>query len=444
MTHDREHRRRLDPRRRRTRGVNGARLRLEFRRASLPSLAFASGLAVMAVIVAYYLINISPGFGRDSYKVRFAVPQNYGVFPGFDDVRFRGVPVGTIEKAERDGSRLILVAKLRKDAGVVYNDAKAQIRPITPLNDVYLDIVDPGTKAAGRATPDRPLDESQTQTSTTVPDVLDIFDEDVQRNTYRILDQLGNGMADGGARLRRAFLALEPFLTDAGQLTQQIALRETDTKQLITNTALLTRALADRERGLRRLVATGSATVGTLGASSGALDQTVAELAPTLEQLQSSLRAVRGVVGDVNSGVTSLYPVADRLPTALTSLQALAPTLDDAATALRTPVAKLAPFAGELGRVANHLAPITAAFRPLVPTVNRTSRNLVDCEKGVIGFFQWNASLTKFGDANGPVPRGNLAFGVPDSGVSKLKRSPVQACTPGMPPAGVVTEKDKN
>jgi len=432
-----------DPRRRITEGVTRARLKTEARRAWRPSMIFLAGLALTFAIGASLFASISQIFGKQTYEVRFAVDEDYGVFEGFDDVRFRGVPAGTITKVERDGARLIVVATIRKDEGVVYKNARAQIRPITPLNDVYLDVVDPGTPDAGRADPQRPLDERQTETSVTVPDVLNIFDADVRGSTARLLDDLGNGMDDGGARLRRSFVALGPFLRQAGALTEQVAARQHATRRLIHNTAVLTRELGRRETELKRLVETGAATVGTLGGERDGLDRTLSELGPTVTELKASLAAVRGVVTDVDTGVKSLYPVAGKLDKALGSLRSLNTTLGPAVTGLRGPVRTLVPWVRELDAVADRLEPIAKALRPQAPTLNRTTQRVVDCEQGVIGFFQWNTSLSKFGDENAPIPRGNLAFGVPAAGLpGEPLRQPIQACAPGLPPRGVPSKED--
>jgi virulence factor Mce-like protein len=433
----------LDPRKRLTSGITRSRLQAEARKASRPTVLFIVGIILTGGIASYLLTNISSVFGHGSYEVRFAVNEDYGVFAGFDDVRFRGVPAGTITKVQRDGARLILVAKIRKDKGIVYQDARAQIRPITPLNDVYLDVVDPGTPAAGRAKPGRPLTEAQTQTSVSVPDVLNVFDADVRQSTARLLDQLGNGMADGGAKLNRAFIALGPFLRQAGDLTRQVALHDATTKRLIHNTAVLTTELGRRDTELKRLVKTGAATVGTLQQHSGDLDSTLAQLGPTFTELRSSLASVRGVVDDVDAGLASLNPVATKLPGALASVRSLNRTLGPAIAQLQQPVKTLTPFVGRLRQVADRLEPIATALRPQVPTLNRLTQRLVSCEKGVIGFFQWNTSLAKFGDANGPVLRGNLAVGVPSTGLpGESLRTPEAACTPGPVVRGVPLAKD--
>ena len=232
------------------------------------------------------------------------------------------MPAGTIEAVQRDGTQLVILARIRSQYGPVYRNARAEVRPITPLNDVYLDITDPGTPSAGRAVAGQPLPQSQTTTSVTVPDVLDGLTSDARQNAYRLLDNLGNGLSDGGLKLRQAFVQLGPFLQDAGTLTRAVALHQTETEDLIHDAAVLTATLATRQAQLKRLVATGAATFGTLQQSSGDLNATLTQLAPTVEQLNSTLVSVRSVLGTVNGGLTRLIPVANELPGGLHDLRA--------------------------------------------------------------------------------------------------------------------------
>jgi hypothetical protein len=100
-------------------------------------------------------------------------------------------------------------------------------------------------------------------------------------------------------------------------------------------------------------------------------------------------------------------------------------------------VSALVPFAAALRSVAGPLHGTAAALTPQVPAIDRTTLDLQRCHTGVIGFFQWNTSLTKFGDLRGPVPRGNLAFNFPDSGAPGLAtRIPGRNCVVGAPTIG--------
>jgi virulence factor Mce-like protein len=433
----------IDPREYISEGLTRERLRMEAKRAARPTVVLIAGLALAFVIFAYLLTHISKTFGSSTYEVRLASNSAFGIFEGFDAVRFRGVEAGTIAKIERRGDQIVLVAKIKKKYGPVYKNARAALRPITPLNDMYLDIVDPGTPAAGKADPNVPLPASQTSNMVTVPDVLDTLGTDQRVAANQLLDQLGNGMADGGVRLRRAFVAVTPFLQQAGELTRQIAVREGATKRLISNTAILTTELGRRERILKRLVASGAATLGTLQQGSGDLDDTLAQLGPTFTELRASLAAVRGAVDDIDAGVKGLYPVAERLPQSLASVRRLTADLDPALRKLKPAIIPVRSWVVALNIILRAGGPAADSVQAQVPVISRLTQRLIDCEKGVIGFFQWNASLSKYGDLTAPIPRGNLAIGVPDAGVPGAPtRQPEKACTPGFPPRGIPTQED--
>ena len=64
---------------------------------------------------------------------------------------------------------------------------------------------------------------SQTQSPVNLADVLNTFQPDVRAQLYNMLDQLGNGLQDRGAYLRRAFALLAPFLQVAGNAAGQLA-----------------------------------------------------------------------------------------------------------------------------------------------------------------------------------------------------------------------------
>jgi phospholipid/cholesterol/gamma-HCH transport system substrate-binding protein len=433
-----------DPRARRSSGVTRRRLAQEGRRAARPLVTITLGAVLLIAIAAWFVVNISQTFGRSTYDLRFAVGNAFGIFAGGDEVRFRGVPAGTIEAVERHGTQLVILARIRSQYGPVYRNAHAELRPITPLNDVYLDITDPGTPSAGRAVANRPLPQSQTTTSVTVPDVLDGLTADARQSAYRLLDNLGNGLADRGLKLRQAFVQLGPFLSEAGTLTRAVALHQSETEQLVHDAALLTTTLATRQAQLKRLVATGAATFGTLQQSSGDLGATLAQLAPTVQQLDSTLGSVRSVLGTVDGGLDSLIPVANALPTGLFQLRSLARVLDPAATRLTPAARATTPFVERVRDLLGPASQITAGLLPQTPVINRTATDLVKCRTGVIDFFQWNASLTKMGDTTGgPVPRGNLAFGIPSPN-TQLLRDPIQACTPGTPERYMIQPGDEH
>lgn len=436
----------LDVRARRTRSINRARVKLELNRGSRPALVVALGLVLFAGLFAFTLRRVSPTTLSSTYRVSFAVSNVTGVKAGLDEVRIKGVPVGEIEKIDVRRDRPVLVAKIDKKWGRIYRNARAELRPNTALQDMYLDILDRGTPGAGTATAGSPLPPTQTKLPVNVSDVLNVFGPSQRTSMRTLLSDLGNGMADRGRSLRALFVTLVPFVQNAGLITKALAEREPDVRQLVHNTALLTRELGARQQDLRTLVREGTSTLGALGESAPDLDATLRELPPTLTAVNSSFAATTSILGDVDAAVRALGPVADNLPSSLSGLRDLGVQLQPALRALEKPVGALVPLAAAIRPLSASLKSTVDALQPQTDTVDKVTRDMALCKNGIIGFFQWNASMSKFGDSRGPIPRGNVAIGAQSSGlINDPGEGAPQACSPGKTIGGrVPTAKDKH
>jgi virulence factor Mce-like protein len=427
----------IEVRERRTERINQARLRLELRRAARPLLVVSLGLAVGLACALYVAVHVSRTLLSSTFQVKFAVGDATGVVAGLDEVRFKGIPAGTITGVQLNDGHPVLTAQVQSRYGPIYRNAQAELRPNTALEDMYLDIVDRGTPAAGRANSTDPLASSQTQTSVSIDDVLDAFRSDQRVELRTLLDVLGNGLRDRGAALRTAFVQLAPLLRVAGNISDQLAQRGPLTRALVHDSAQLTTELGDRQQQLRTLLDAGSAVLASLQSSDNNLAATLNALPPTLSDLRSSFAAVQAVLPPVDTAVRSLYPVAADLPSALAGLRSLSSVADPAVRALQPPVRRLVPLAGALVPLSGNLSAAIDALTPQTGTIDHTTQDLVSCKSGIQGFFQWDASMAKFGDVRGPVPRGNVVFGGGSNGVvnGPFEYAP-QACTPGSPIGG--------
>lgn len=422
----------IEVRDRRTERLNTARLQLEVRRAVRPTVVVLLGLAVGLLCALYVAVHVSRTLLSSTFQVKFAVTDASGVVPGLDEVRFKGIPAGTITGVAEQGGRAVLTVTVQSKYGPMYRDARAELRPNTALDDMYLDIVDRGSRAAGRATSSTPLADAQTQTAINIDDVLNVFRSDQRVQLRTLLDSLGNGLRDRGASLRTAFVELVPLLRVAGNISDQLAARAPLMRRLVHNTATLTAELGGRQQQLGTLLDAGSAVMATLQASSGNLGATLGELPPTLSELQSSFATVRNVLPRLDTAISALEPVAAELPGSLAALRHLSSSANPALQALEQPVARLVPFAQQLVPLAANLSSAVDQLAPQVGTIDHTTRDLVACKQGVQGFFQWDASMSKFGDIRGPVPRGNVVIGGGSNGVVNVPNEYApQACTPG-------------
>ncbi|MEA2170913.1 MAG: phospholipid/cholesterol/gamma-HCH transport system substrate-binding protein [Solirubrobacteraceae bacterium] len=425
-------------RERRNDRFNRTRLKLELRRGAKPTAVVLIGIALAILIAGYITSKVSRTLFSSTEEVSFAVDDATGVLASQDEIRVKGIRAGTITNVRMADGHPLITAKVQKQYGPIYRNARAVLRPNTPLQDIYLDVLYRGTPDGGKATTDFPVPASRTQVAVRVDDVLSVFSPDVRDRLRTLLDQLGNGMADRGQSLRQVFVAAAPLLAAAGRLSDQLAARQPLVKRLVHNTAVLTQELGRRDDTLRTLVASGSRAVGTLQDGRADLDAILRELPGTLTAIDTSFTAVRSVTGDVDDALVALRPVADKVGPALTDLRQLSAVASPAVQKLQTPVTQLVPLAQALPPLTRNLSTAVSSLSTQTDTLSKVTRDLVTCKKGVQRFFQWNVSIVKFGDNRGASPRGNVAEGSPAS------LEAVPACTPGQALGGRPVDLEKD
>jgi ABC-type transporter Mla subunit MlaD len=391
--------------------VSPALLRLELRRAIKPLIKLAIGFAVAIAAGAYILNNINGGIGS-THTMRFEIADATGVVPGRAEVRFYGIAAGEITAATLEHGHSVLTVTVADKFGPVYRNAQAEVRPNTALQDMYLDIVNRGTPSAGVAGPGYTVPLSQTQSPTNLAAVLSTFQPDVRAQLYNLIDQLGNGLADRGADIRRTFVLLAPFLQIAGNASHQLAAQSTLTARLVHNAAALSSLLASRSTQLHQLVTSGGGALQALSTEGGRpLRHTIQQLPPTLTALQTFLTQADGLLPPLNAAAGALQPVADQLPSSLTNLKRLGVSAAPALRRLQTPVRELVPLANQLQPFASDLAGSLNRIAPQVTDVNALTQDLAHCTVQINEFFNWDASMAKFHVDIGQQVRGNANFG---------------------------------
>jgi ABC-type transporter Mla subunit MlaD len=429
----------IDVRDRITERINRARLALEIRRGAGPLVVVLVGVAIGLGCALYVLANIGKSLYTGTRELKIELADARGIIKGGrQELRFKGIQAGTIGDVRLEGGHAVATVKLYKEFGPIYRDARVTLRPNTALEDMYIDILDRGTRSAGVATVKDPLLARQVEDTVQAEDVLNALQPDVRVHMATLLRNLGNGLDDRGDDLRTAFVNAVPFVENADRLLAELAERRRLTQALISDTASLTGELGRRDASLRRLVGTAGVTLRTLEERSPELDATIAELPPTLERIDSSFAAVRDVLPAVDDAVDGLVPVAERLPASLAGLRRLSATLQPAAAALRTPVRRLVPFASALRPASLALRDTAASLRPLTDEIDYVTKSVAGCSIALQGFFQWTASLTKIGDAtNGPPGRGDLNLALDSATAIKDPNTFVPpSCAPGAPIGG--------
>lgn len=383
-----------------------SRLLLEIRRSLRPFVYFLI-LATLGV-AAFVGIFRNLTFERpwQSYnEVRAEFDDVKGIFPGGHQVRINGVKVGVVSESKLVNNRAVLTLKIEDKWGKIYKNAKMRIRPVTPLQDLYVNITDRGDASAGEAKKDFIISGEQTQTPVDISRVLDTFNADTRQQMTILLSELGKGLDDGGVKLRESFASLAPFLKVAERTTRTLAERDRNVRRLVHNFGQLSDALAKKDQELNTFVVQGNQTLGELARNDQRLGETFTQLASLMPTLRTSFATVRTLSGELDPALRSLKPVADELESGLGALQEFGQDARPALRALRPSVTSLNTMARTLSPTSRSLAIAFQRLADQAPAFDNVTKQTDTCINSVERFFHNTLSVLKFEDAYGGFPR---------------------------------------
>jgi ABC-type transporter Mla subunit MlaD len=242
--------------------------------------------------------------------------------------------------------------------------------------------------------------------------VLNVFQPDVRTQLYNLLDQFGNGLADRGYDLKRAFALLAPFIKIAGNVANQLAVRADLTKEFVHNASTLSSILASRSTQLHDFVVHGTQTLQALATEGGTpLRDTIQEVGPSLHQVYEAWVALHNLQPNLTEALDRLQPVGSELPSALAALQKFSVAARPALQKLQAPVTELTPLADQLEPVSDDLSTSVTRIKPQVSDFDEVASGSAKCIDFLDEFFNWDASISKFYDDYGPFVRGDVHVG---------------------------------
>jgi phospholipid/cholesterol/gamma-HCH transport system substrate-binding protein len=263
----------------------------------------------------------------------------------------------------------------------------------------------------------------QTGTPVDISRVLDTFTAPTSDRLHSLLLGLGRGLADHGNQLQAAFVQLFPLLSTTARVMQAVADRRRDLASLIHVTAGLGQTLARRDAQISELVANGDQTLATIAGNDGPFSAMLSELPGAVSALQSSMSSLRATADYLDPAVSSLRPVAAQLRSGLAALQTFADQATPALVAAQTPLRALDPLAISLRPTSSSLAGALSRLEPQDPRLDFITRQLQGCEAPVADLFQNTMSVFKWGDASGTFPRADESLNLTD--LSGLAPDPV-------------------
>jgi virulence factor Mce-like protein len=376
------------------------RLRLELKRASRPFLLYVllviAGLLTAGDIVRN-LAGDKPWVDYTAYRVAFTDVK--GVVPSRAELRLAGVKAGSITEAALVHGQAVLTLNLESRYAPLYRDAKVRIRPVTPLEDMYVDVESRGHPAAGKLAPGEILPAQRTVSPVEIGTVLDVLDKGSRANLATLLDELGRGLKDRGRDLRWAFARLGPFLGSARRMTEALSERRQNLAGFVHDFGGITTKLAEHDRTLATFVTSANATLAQLATDDAPFRGTIAALPPTLSVMKRSFASLRQTEDALDPALRALQPVAGSLPNGLNALTRLSRDAAPALVALRPAARGLRPLAQDLRPTASDLAAAFGLLTREAPQIDEATKKTVPCLVPASELLGRAMSFTKFGDA---------------------------------------------
>jgi phospholipid/cholesterol/gamma-HCH transport system substrate-binding protein len=285
--------------------------------------AFKAGILAITTIalLAYFGFTKANPFANP-YELRAMFRDVQSLKPR-SPVRMAGVEVGKVTKVEpKDGGAAEVTMELRNDALPIHDDARAQIRSRIFLEGNFFVELQPGSPSGGELDDGSTLPITQTASTVTLPDILDVLDSDVRGDLQTFLHEYGTvALQGGGAKaFNRAIPSFEPAYR-YGALTNDALLGEDpdhDIQRLLSGQQKTFAALASNPDALKELVTDLNTTAGAIASEDSALEAAVPALRdtlregyPALGELNAALPTLRTFAREAIPGVRSSVPALD-------------------------------------------------------------------------------------------------------------------------------------
>jgi phospholipid/cholesterol/gamma-HCH transport system substrate-binding protein len=286
-------------------------------------------LAIGGLIVAYTKHIPFTGHG---YELK-AVFRNAATLRSSSPVRIAGVTVGKVQSVERDGDNALVTFTVGDSGQPVHSDAQLTLRPRLFLEgNFFLDLT-PGTPSAPDLDSGSTIPVTHTATAVQLDQVLSALQAPERYNLQRLLDAYGTALThvptkqedatqDPLVQGQTAAAALNQSFNYGPRAGKGTAITSTaflgtgrhDLSNLIVAQSRVFGALLSRESQLQDLITNFNTFTGALADESSNLSATIAQLAPTLEEAQPSLKALNASFPPLRAFAVDALPGVEQLP----------------------------------------------------------------------------------------------------------------------------------
>ena len=332
-----------------------------------PVAAILGLVLVSSVVGGYILINERLRFPFIEAKptrlfVEFSTAQ--AVTPGQgQSVQVAGVKIGDINSVKLVQGRAIVGVDIEeKFTDIIRTDARALLRPRTPLRDMFIQI-SPGRAELAPEGYKIPIE--RTQPDVDLPEILQEFDKRTRDYLSLLVNGTGEGLKGRGGDLAEVFKRFGPTFRDLELVNREVASERGALRRLVTSLARINGQLARKPEDLSQLVDASATTFGAFASEDDRLRDTVEELPSTLRQATRTLNDVRPFADELGPATRELIPAFRALNRAN---RRVLPFARETAPIVRN---QIRPFARDARPLTRDLAPAAAGLAQTFPELTR-------------------------------------------------------------------------
>ena len=215
--------------------------------AQIMRLGAISIVLMLLVMAAAFNLSKVPGFGGTSYTAVFADAS--GIHRG-NMVQVGGIRVGRVQEVTLEDSTVVV--KFEVDHGVEFGEeSEASIEVLNLLGEKYLQLTPAGE---GQLAEDTPIPLERTESAY---DIVGVF-SDLTTTTEEIdRDQLVDALDVVASTMDQAAPEIEASFDGIARLSETVASRDSQIRDLLANSKDVTRLLSDRSEDLVALMENG-------------------------------------------------------------------------------------------------------------------------------------------------------------------------------------------
>ena len=357
-----------------------------------------------------------PFIGTQRFDINAQISSAQAVTPGQGQtVNIAGIKVGEIKSVElKNGNANITMAIEPQYATLIHNDASILLRPRTGLQDMTVSL-DPGTSNAPKIKENETIPLASSLPPVQPDQILATLDGDTRAFIQILLANASEGLRGNTSKLSSTLRRLDPLAQDLSQLNGALAKRRKNIARVIHNFGLLSGELANHDKQLADFVTSSNQVFRAFANQQASLQQTIAQLPPTLRSTQSALASSDRLARVSKPALTRLIPQARATGPAF---KALRPLFHNTTVPIRD---QIRPFTRKVQPVIRHLAQgsvplaksatsLRGGFTNLNQLLNGLAYNPPGSDEGYLFWVAWlnhdsNSALAAQ-DANGVLTRG--------------------------------------